>query len=545
MHLAKKFMHYAQNIVHCLSMKPQTLMGGIFAAGIIAVGICIGIATGFSFANPLASAGLGMPANTINASATADTAVSDTTPYIRIDPIAGKTTGDLLIVTGSTNLAAGTTLMVRTTDYGGSTHVLEGTGGVNRFSIPIDTAILKPGTLSLTITEMKENSENGTYRQGTLNATSGFVLNGSWLTTETPVRATVTRYDYLSVNAIGNRTGGDQFLVTGSTSLPIGTEVLWEVTPDVFTTDPNQTTGTFTGMMGNSQVTKGQGNGNRVSFAIDTNALLPGKYNVTVSVPAGDIATGDFRTGTLSGSAVFTLQEELVSGNTGQYIRIDPIADKTTGDLLIVSGATNLPSGTNLMVMTGNYVGDATVQNGTGGVNRFSSLVDTAILKPGQLTVTVSRVTSDPAQSESGTGNVSATAAFTLKGEFLSTETPVQATITKSDYLRINTIGNKRTGDQFLITGTTSLPAGVGLIWQIMPYQGITPESLDLNATGILANNPVTKGNGRENRVSLAVDLGNFEPGEYVLLVGVSKGGPETGDLRIGRPTGSARFTVD
>lgn len=238
-----------------------------------------------------------------------------------------------------------------------------------------------------------------------------------------------------------------------------------------------------------------------------------------------------------------TLPEE-----TAQYINVDPAADKTTGDLLIVTGSTTFPAGTILMVQVGSsgvgYGSDTMVREGTGGVNRFSVPVDTAILKPGTQTITVTNMKGDLAKGDYGLGTVNGTVSFTLKGTYRGTDTPVLATITKDDYIRINAIGDRSAGDQFLITGTTSLPAGTGLIWEIMPYTGTIPTGLDLEAKGIMANNPVTKGDGTANRVSLAVDTGNFSPGEYIALVGEFKGDPSNRDIAMGDLTGSARFTV-
>jgi hypothetical protein len=240
------------------------------------------------------------------------------------------------------------------------------------------------------------------------------------------------------------------------------------------------------------------------------------------------------------------------AGNTaagpGQYIKVDPVAEKTTSDLLIVTGSTNFPAGTILMVQTGSsgvgYGSDTMVREGTGGVNRFSSPVDTAILKPGTQTITVTNMKGDLAKGDYGLGTVNGTASFTLKGTYLVAETPVQATVTKDDYIRINAIVDRSVGDQFLIIGTTSLPAGTGLIWEVMPYTGTVPTGLDLNAKGIMANNPVTKGDGTANRVSLAVDMSNFTPGEYIAIVGEMKGDPANRDIGIGSLIGSARFAL-
>ena len=233
---------------------------------------------------------------------------------------------------------------------------------------------------------------------------------------------------------------------------------------------------------------------------------------------------------------------------TAQYIKIDPVADKTTGDLLVVTGSTNLPAGTELTIDVGSpgvgIGGNTAVRAGTGGANRFSSPVDTSAMKPGTQTITVTNMIGDVAKGDYRPGNVNATAAFTLKGTYLGTDTHVQATITKDDYIRINTIGDRSVGDQFLITGTTSLPVGTTLIWQVMPDTGTPPTGLNLNATGIMANNAVTKGDGTANRVSLAVDMSGYTPGKWVVLVGVMKGEPNSGSIEIEELTGSASFTL-
>ncbi len=234
--------------------------------------------------------------------------------------------------------------------------------------------------------------------------------------------------------------------------------------------------------------------------------------------------------------------------DTGQYIRVDPVTEETTGDLLIVTGSTNLPAGTILMVQAGGdgvgYGGDTRVREGTGGLNRFSAPVDTSMLKPGTRTITVTNMKGDLAKGDYGLGKVNGTATFTLKGAWLGSDTPVQPTITKDDYIRINAIGDHTVGDQFLITGTTSLPVGTTMFWQIIQDKGTIPDSIDMTGMGIMANNAVTKGDGIPNRVSLAVDMGNMPPGDYIAVVSEMKGDMATGNITMGNLAGSAQFTV-
>lgn len=295
-------------------MKQQTLYGGVIAAGIIVAVICVGMVTGFPVAkpsgsvDPLSNENGGDPfaiTGTTSLPAGTSTGTGNPGPYIRIDPVPDKTTGDLLIISGTTDLPAGTILMVSATGVGGDTVVRPGTGGVNRFFSPIDTTILSPGVLKITVLQMKGDPAHGNYGPGILNATSAFTLKGASRVTELAVQPAAVRDDYIRIDAIGDRMAGDQFLVTGTTSLQAGANILWKVTPDDLVADPDQT-GMYSGIMANSVVTKGDDSANRVTFALDTNALRPGGYTVSASLLVGD--PGLAGTGEPSGSVRFTVQ---------------------------------------------------------------------------------------------------------------------------------------------------------------------------------------------------------------------------------------------
>jgi hypothetical protein len=307
--------------------------------------------------------------------------------------------------------------------------------------------------------------------------------------------------------------------------------------------------GEFAGAAGGVDVMAGTGGINTWSMEVNSSTLNPVKMLVNVSVFTGNVKKGDFSTSGPIGTQEFTLLPASGSSagshsqgsGTGTYIRIDPVADKTTGDLLIITGSTDLPAGILVMVQTGSFGTNTMVQEGTGGTNRFSAPVDTAILKPGTLTITVTKMNSDYSP-----GTLTGTGRFTLNGPFLATDTPVEAQVTRDDYIRLNAIGDHTVGDQFLITGTSSLPAGTVLFWQIQPDTDAAATSPDLGVTGIMANAPVTKGEGTANRVSFAVDLGSMNPGRYLVTVGVMKEDPSATDFSIssGDPTASSGFTI-
>jgi hypothetical protein len=226
------------------------------------------------------------------------------------------------------------------------------------------------------------------------------------------------------------------------------------------------------------------------------------------------------------------------------YIRIDPIADKTIGDLLVITGSTNYPAGTILFVMTSKAGGDAMVRNGTGGVNRFFVPIDTYRMKPGPQKILVTQMTGDPLMPDFSSGAVQGTANFTLKGTYLGVDTPVKPTVTADDYIRISPISGHSSADPFLITGATSLPAGTPVLWQIFPATGTIQTVINESTTGYMADSMVTKGDGPVNRVSLAVDTGNLKPGAYIAAVSITEGDLSTGNMKLGSLTGTASFTL-
>jgi hypothetical protein len=146
-------------------------------------------------------------------------------------------------------------------------------------------------------------------------------------------------------------------------------------------------------------------------------------------------------------------------------------------------------------------------------------------------------------QSEHPAAVTIVTTRITIAPAPLKTAQPTQAPGLSTAGIAIDPIGVKNTGDKFLITGTTSLPAGTNLFWQVMPDTGTPPTGLDGNSQmSIVGNSQVTKGSGTSNRISLAADLGKLVPGKYVVIVGEMKGDPS--DFAIGNRYGYTYFTL-
>jgi len=227
-------------------------------------------------------------------------------PYITIEPLGSTPIGDLLILSGTTDLPAGTELLIKVEGVQNANGVVvKGTNGLNRWSIPMDTTISKPGNHPVIVTEITGYNEDKTgYTFGDTTAKTDLVLTGTFLGSDTEVSGKNQENAFIKIDPIQNRKKGDQFLATGTTNLSVGTSVLWKVTPVNL---KEMESGVLTGSMMNSQVTRGSGT-NRITLAVDGNYLNPGEYNVTVSTIKGEIFDKSMTPGPTSDSAIFTLK---------------------------------------------------------------------------------------------------------------------------------------------------------------------------------------------------------------------------------------------
>jgi len=504
-------------------MKHQTLaLGSVVAVGVIAIVICVGMVSGYSVFKQ----------------------------YISVDPVSDRNAGDVFAVTGTTNLPVGTELMVEiypksfeehVSDTGefsgaiGTADVTSGFGGVNTWSMEVNTSVLVPMEYLVNASVPKGDIKKGNFATGDTFGSTTFTLHAAaGKSTASSAAAGTSAVNGIVIDQIPDTTRGTPLTVTGRTSLPAGTGLSVKVVPA--STDTETFLHDYQNPEKSTEITvvKGDGTDNRFSVTLDTRTLSPAEHIIVVSSKGS--GTGSDDSG-WTGSAIFNILSG--TGSTG-YIRVDPITKKTTGDLVLVTGSTNLAAGTSLMVSAGNWRGNTMVNAGTGGVNRYSIPVDTSAFHPGTLTVNVTEMTGDPAKGNYVAGSVHGVTTFVLGGSFLGTDTPVQVTPAASDFIAVNKIGDRSVGDQFLITGTTSLPVGTTLLWQIMPDTGTTPTGVNKTAMGLGGSNMVTKGSGTANRVSFAADMNQMPAGKWVALVGVMK----DGEFEVEKPIATAYFTV-
>lgn len=122
---------------------------------------------------------------------------------------------------------------------------------------------------------------------------------------------------------------------------------------------------------------------------------------------------------------------------------------------------------------------------------------------------------------------------------------PLSDPVLPGAVITFDPIGDRKTGDKFTITGTSSLPAGTNLFWEIRPYTGTPPTGIQMTSQmGILANNQVTKGSGTANRVALEVEMKDMSPGKYVVVVVSLNGDPMTENPSTGTLAGYTYFTL-
>ncbi|AGB03098.1 hypothetical protein Metfor_2091 [Methanoregula formicica SMSP] len=381
-------------------------------------------------------------------------------PAVTVDPIPDHAAGDLVIITGTTNLKENTRLELEITSASplperesrvGATdaYIVRSGGMTNTWSGALDTSAIPPGEYRVKAYPL--NTVNVSYSRGDLLATSRFTL-----TNATPDPDRITRrgeqheIEFIKIDHIGTIFRGEKILVTGTTNLPAETELLYIVIPrsntSVLKIDPK------TGMRevqqgftrsGLTPVLAGAYEGNHWSFAIDTTEFIQDEYEIIVttdSVSSDKIGKeGTFRT-----TSMTVLEADLSlpplpgpAAGSCQIIRIDPIPNVPTGKIWTITGTTSLQPGTELLMQvlpvefdiginpaTGNIsgalngaMGTTEVVPGSGGNNTWSLEMDPSRLPPNEYLVNVSNDRIDSRTYETRYGNAYCSRRITITGD--------------------------------------------------------------------------------------------------------------------------------
>lgn len=258
--------------------------------------------------------------------------IPDIKPFIRVNPIDKPQSVQNLVISGITNLGPGTPLSWRiqpvtngTQDdvgkFQGSTVVVAGTEGINRWSIGPDTADMNTARYQLTITG---NPTGTTSFTGNISACSEFdFLTLPATVTNATSPAPVTP-GFITIDSLPDIRTNGVYVITGTTSLPLGEDLLVEITPRSFMTEYNfsfdsrdnrqrdassSATGSFSGAVGNVRIINGSNGENLWAFDLETYQITPGMYEVNASNRKFDQDVHALVPGNLSSSKIFTIAD--------------------------------------------------------------------------------------------------------------------------------------------------------------------------------------------------------------------------------------------
>ncbi len=377
-------------------------------------------------------------------------------PTAAIDPIPDHAAGDLVVFTGTTNYPAGTRLSLdilavsppsgeRTRVGGTDAYIVRGSGMANTWSGALDTSVISPGEYLVNAYWVNE-----TYSRGNLLATSRFRLTN--ITPDSgkfkPVLMNHT-LSFIRIDRPGTIYRREKILVSGTTNLPNGTELLYLIiqqsNKSVFTVNPKtgeqDMKGGFT-RSGLIRVVSGENGVNTWSFAFDSTEAIPDLYEVIVTsdtISTEDIGkAGPYGTGSLVilEATSDRLTTPVPDNGPCQSITIDALPERITPKKYTITGTTSLQPGTelrftvlpseyefNMNMGTKNFTGvisGATgtvgVTRGTGDMNIWSADLNLAIFPPKEYIMNVSNDRTDSRTYETLYGDAYCSKRFILAG---------------------------------------------------------------------------------------------------------------------------------
>jgi hypothetical protein len=203
-----------------------------------------------------------------------------------------------------------------TKEHQGTTRVVPGTVGVNRWYVEPGTDALTPARYQFRITG---NPTRNSTSAETISAIAEINISLPAPVIKNTNGSARSSSGFVTIDALPEMRINDIYQITGTTGLPVGDDLLVQVYPSsfdtdyYFTIDPKEKTegGMFSGAMGTVSVVKGSDSGNLWSFELQTYQMDPGKYEVNVSNDKYDShSTSLLRLipGDISGMKKFTLK---------------------------------------------------------------------------------------------------------------------------------------------------------------------------------------------------------------------------------------------
>jgi hypothetical protein len=332
----------------------------------------------------------------------------------------------------------------------------------------------------------------------------------------------------------------NMMILTGTTTLPSEFTLLFIT---VNASPPFLSQGNATG----TPETRGDANliaePNRWKGTVNISRLQPGDYTITLWKFTVD---ENFKMN--ESHPVATQHFTLIGADAGgrgvhkkqprvplPFIRINPADQQTAAEHREISGITSLVPGTLLTWSmhtvsngTGNskqeYQGITPVFSGIQGVNRWAVLPGTGNLKPARYQF---YITGNPIGNASPAGTISATSEFDIP--------PVPGTLQNTtgipqvprEFITIDSLPDMRTNDRYVITGTTSFPAGDALLFQIIPASFISDYNFSFDSrgnqatafSGITGMTEIMNGSSGTNLWSVDVNTYSMIPARYEVNV--------------------------
>jgi hypothetical protein len=340
---------------------------------------------------------------------------------VTIDPIPDHAAGDLVVITGSTNLMAGGRMeldiiavspapVIKSRVGGTDAFIVRGGGMGNTWSAALDTSAIPPGEYLVNVYWINETVRSDLF------ATSRLRLTGAKPAPAGTPATGAGQVAFIAINPPGTLWRGEKLLVTGTTGLPEGTELLYLVVQQsnttVFAVDEKTGKQEAEGGLTRSgliTVLQGTGGVNRWSFAVDSTEFVPDQYTVIVTL--GNTSTDKIGKEGIFGTAPLVVKDPIldtsaspVPENICQAITIDAFPGRWINRTYTITGTTGFAPGTELLVeltptvigmsvdpgtkqqvesMSG-ILGGATVVKGNGSTNLWSLTLDQGRMDPRQ-----------------------------------------------------------------------------------------------------------------------------------------------------------------
>lgn len=249
-------------------------------------------------------------------------------PFIRINTGDQPTVAGGLKVTGTTSLAPGTSLAWNmqgipngtggSQDYTGTTAVIMGIDGINRWAVLPAVAIPGSARYQFTITGKPSGGDPGVQP---VSATAD-IGTGSGPASLANTTGMPQGPCFITIDALPDIRADNVYILTGTTSLSPGEDLLVEVYPVSFETNYNFSlegseakenrtlsgSAVFGGATGTANVVNGGGGENLWSFRLETYQISGGEYRINVSNNRYDYDTKTLVNGDLYSTRIFSIR---------------------------------------------------------------------------------------------------------------------------------------------------------------------------------------------------------------------------------------------